>query len=829
MNAITPAMEKSAPRGIESMSQHNSADDRGASAQTGWAIDNEKANSRNSVTRETFMNADPFAGIRPPFQDDAPSNTRVLRNRDESSFNAIAPSVNRSKDFGTGVSFLCAPRELSDGPSGGSLSNGIRFGRFELRLIERVLLDEGVPVAIGARAFDVLSALVEHHGHLVTKREILDLAWPGLVVEENNLAVQVSTLRKVLGADAIVTVAGRGYRFCVPITDALDTSRFPTNRIAIDDARVEATSAAELLQQNRRCVLGAAIRVRAGDERAAGADAMRAAREVVVLSIARLAPRFGGTTLGDPRFAGLASFPSARAAVACALQMRDVLDEPHSHGARIGSRLRLAIVSVDHGSASFPTHSANALLTLIERTGDGATCASESTVAQCIAGLDCDIDDLGLLSTGPLSNHRVYGLSAPARVRGPVLEASHELRPTLAVLPFHPYDRDDASLRLGDVLTDQVIAALSHSDAVNVTSRLSTHAFRDRPMALQEMARLLGVRYFVSARYGRSGDTIRLHVELADSTNGEILWTETVCDDAKGALQTDSLLIQEIATGISRALISREIRSMRQAPLPTLASHTLLLAAIGLVFRLSQSEFGRARDALETLHVRAPRHPAPLAWLARWHLFRVVQGWSENRQEDGEIALSYASRALELDPDSSLALTMLGNVHVNHLRDLDRAETLYDQAIAINPNESIAWLHKGNARSFRADGCGAVTHVRKALALSPLDPARHFYQGILAGATLSAGDYDGAIAAARSALRINRGHVSAHRVLAIALSLQGRLDEAREVIRDLRVLEPTLNVTDFIARSPAAGYGLIERFGHALQAAGLPLSRNTSI
>jgi predicted ATPase/DNA-binding winged helix-turn-helix (wHTH) protein len=77
----------------------------------------------------------------------------------------------------------------------------------------RQLLVDNEPVLLGARAFDVLLALIEHRDRLVTKNELLDLVWPGLVVEENNLQVQISTLRKVLGPQAIATIPGRGYRF----------------------------------------------------------------------------------------------------------------------------------------------------------------------------------------------------------------------------------------------------------------------------------------------------------------------------------------------------------------------------------------------------------------------------------------------------------------------------------------------------------------------------------------------------------------------------------------------------------------------------------------
>jgi len=92
------------------------------------------------------------------------------------------------------------------------------FGHFELRTATRQLLIDQEPAPLGARAFDVLVALIERRDRSVSKDELLDLVWPGVVVEENNLQVQVSALRKILGQEAIATIPGRGYRFTVALT-----------------------------------------------------------------------------------------------------------------------------------------------------------------------------------------------------------------------------------------------------------------------------------------------------------------------------------------------------------------------------------------------------------------------------------------------------------------------------------------------------------------------------------------------------------------------------------------------------------------------------------
>lgn len=126
-----------------------------------------------------------------------------------------------------------------------------RFQGWELRAVERVLLVEGAPAAIGSRAFDVLLALVQRPGQLVSKAELLEAAWPGLVVEENNVSVQIATLRKLLGPQAITTVAGRGYRLsALPAPDAAAARAAPaSSHAAPADLVGRAAELAELAER----------------------------------------------------------------------------------------------------------------------------------------------------------------------------------------------------------------------------------------------------------------------------------------------------------------------------------------------------------------------------------------------------------------------------------------------------------------------------------------------------------------------------------------------------------------------------------------------------
>ena len=155
----------------------------------------------------------------------------------------------------------------------------LRFGRFELQNHERRLLVDGVAAVLGARAFDLLQVLAERPGRLMGKRALMELVWPGLVVQDNNLAAQMSALRKVVGNDVIATIPGRGYRFVARIESA--TPAVPSNvaaaaptaaarapftvswgglvALADDDAR--ATAKAERLRAGPHVLVGGPDRV----------------------------------------------------------------------------------------------------------------------------------------------------------------------------------------------------------------------------------------------------------------------------------------------------------------------------------------------------------------------------------------------------------------------------------------------------------------------------------------------------------------------------------------------------------------------------------------
>src|SRR5262249_8108890 len=110
------------------------------------------------------------------------------------------------------------------------VSASFEFGRFRVLPQRREVLADGQPMELGGRAFDVLVALIEANGAVVSKDELMRRVWPGRIVEDNNLHAQVKALRKAFSdRELIRTVVGRGYQFKREIRPRLEngTERAP--------------------------------------------------------------------------------------------------------------------------------------------------------------------------------------------------------------------------------------------------------------------------------------------------------------------------------------------------------------------------------------------------------------------------------------------------------------------------------------------------------------------------------------------------------------------------------------------------------------------------
>jgi len=396
-----------------------------------------------------------------------------------------------------------------------------------------------------------------------------------------------------------------------------------------------------------------------------------------------------------------------------------------------------------------------------------------------------------------------------------------ELKPTVAVIPLH-IQGEPKDNPIGEILADSIITGLSSSDALNVISRLSTTIFRNREISLQGIGEHLNADYIFNGTYLLNGKTLRLNVELCTANDGRIVWADRLerTFDNINILEQD--IANEIAEKISDQIVGNELNRTLTGNTASMETYSLMISAIRLMHRESRSDFTRARKMLQAVIERPVNSPAPYAWLAKWHVLEFNRGWNTNDKAVAENAIRCTQMALDVDSHCSLALTIDGFVHTNILKDLETGNARYDQALSLNPNESLAWLLKGTLNAFKGLGSKALDETSKARRLSPLDPLRYYYESLSATAALSAEKYELAIELATSSLRVNNMHTSTLRALAIAQSELGKLDDARETVTRILRLDPTLTVRNYLERSPSRDYAIGEKWSEALCRAGLP-------
>ena len=536
-------------------------------------------------------------------------------------------------------------------------------------------------------------------------------------------------------------------------------------------------------------------------------------------------PSRGGRVVRRLEDGLLMDFPLAQPAVTAAFAIQRACSEANAGLAperQMLPRMGVQVSEVIADESDVYGRGVNLATRLMGIAGPGEIVVSAAVRDQLTPMLDADVEDLGECHLQQVQQPvRAYRLG-PAGPR-PVVEpgaATSDLRPTLAVIPFAA--RSSGYEVLGEVLADEVISALSRSPDLNVISRLSTTAFRGRGASIGEVNAHLDASYVLSGAYRVANGGLTLSAELAETRSGRVVWAKDLKGRVAGIIEGKDELINRVVAEASAGVIARELERTQSQSLVTLEGYTLLMGAIALMHRLSAQDFDRARRMLETLTARAPRLAIPQAWLAKWHVLRVGQGWSSDPAADTQSALECTKRALDSDAHCSLALAVDGFVHTNLLKQLDVAQQRYELALQVNPNDPLAWALMGTLHAFRGEGKQAVRGASRALRLSPLDPHRYFYDSLAASAALSAGQYARAIELARRSLRANRTHLSTHRVMAISQWLLGNHDEARKTVGELLRLDPSLTVTQWLQRSPSSEYEIGRVCARALKEAGVP-------
>jgi adenylate cyclase len=671
--------------------------------------------------------------------------------------------------------------------------------QFEIRPDERTLLVNGEPVVVGARAFDVLLALTERSHRVVTKAELLDLAWPGVVVEENNLTVQISALRRVLGHETIITVTGRGYRL----------KRLPDKAIAAPDSGPvdEVARPATRLQRRLAVIVQADV---VGWARLVARDPTLAAatwKRIRVELIERTAPQFGGRPIELTAERLQIEFTSAVEAVAWSLELQERLaerrlaadqQETQSFHLRIG--IAVDDVIVDDGKL----------------VGDGVNVAAdlqlsavhdEILITQKVCDFVAHKVPVGFEALGQRVMQRTQRpLHVLRVVRSEQRDALASVRPagvhlaTLAVLPFVTDGPADEAY-FGNGITEEIIATLSLNRSLFVIAHGSTLRFRGRDSQLAAVAAELGVRYLVTGSVRRAGPQMRIRVSLVLAHDQRVLWQQPFDGVIEDLFAFQAEIAANVAAAIAPQVQDEEVAHVRQRPTDNNDAYDCVLRALHGIGQLGTLDFDTAGLMLKRAVTLDPGYAQAHAHLAWWYSLREFEGRSPERATEARLSLEHALRAVRLDGRDAWVLSVAGymlSLQKKHAESLD----MFGLALKLNPSCAAAWGRSAATLSYLGRCDESLERVQRAMRLSPFDQQMYWYLTICGSACFGAERYDESSGWLSKALQLNPRYNGARRFQIAALVHLGELPEAREMAQALLVDCPDFSVNELGHLSP---------------------------
>ncbi len=475
-------------------------------------------------------------------------------------------------------------------------------------------------------------------------------------------------------------------------------------------------------------------------------------------------------------------------------------------------------------------NAANLAARLATVGGPGQIIVSAAVRDQLVDAVDGHLVDLGDCYLKhierPVQAFRVepaIAFALPTHDR-PMADAIHPptSRSTLAVVPFVCHQGEAAHVALGDLMADGINALLCQSGRLQLIARLSTRAFRDRALSAKEVGEFLGADFVVSGGYWmqEGGKKATLSFEIAHATTAEVIAAERMPVEIDDLLRADSDGIATAVACIQRALDEHALSALVGQAIPSLPAYALRLRGIGLMHRASTTDFESGHAALQALVERHRRLADGHAWLAKWHVLRVIRGLSDDPARDAGLAKDACRKALDVDPTNALALAVYGYALAQLFGDGQAALSHLNAAVAANPNEHHAWLYKSVAASMYGDTAQSVADALHAKLLSPTDPHACFVDTVLAAALAFDSQHAKAIAAAQRALRLDAQHAPALRALMLAQYESGEVEPARATLQRILRVNPGLTAQTYLAMGSAQSQGR-QRVAQVLIALGL--------
>ncbi len=523
-------------------------------------------------------------------------------------------------------------------------------------------------------------------------------------------------------------------------------------------------------------------------------------------------------TIGD---AFLVEFESALEAVRCAYGIQQLLHDTnarHLPDKKLELRIGVHLGDVIHDENDVYGDAVN-IASRIEPLADpGGICVTEQVYSQIKNKFEFPFSSLGKRELKNIGESiEVYRVLVPWQKVRTVADVPNDHR--IAILPFANMSPDPNDEYFADGMTEEIISTVSKLEQVEVISRTSVMQYKKSAKPMREISKELEVGTILEGSVRKSGDRLRVTVQMIDAVRDRHLWVESYDREFR-----DVFVIQsDVARKVANALQTEFTKSKSSGARPTsnLDAYTLWLRGRIAGSKLSKESLMKAIEYYEKATALDPEFGACFAYLA--HAWLLLGFFELIPSEEGfSKAKSYAMKALKLDDSLAEGHVALGRILRLYDWKFLEAEDQLRRATELEPN--LATAHAFRAQGLEALGRDeeAIAEAKKALELDPLSvtvcmvngtiylysrkydeaiemynraleigPNSPFPMGNLGLTFVQKGQVEEGIALLEKATQIEPSNASSKNDLAYAYAKAGRIDDVKRILKELEEMRTT--------------------------------------
>ena len=392
-------------------------------------------------------------------------------------------------------------------------------------------------------------------------------------------------------------------------------------------------------------------------------------------------------------------------------------------------------------------------------------------------------------------------------------------KPSIAVLAFNNMSGDPEQEYFSDGICEDIITDLSKLSELHVIARNSSFTYKGKPVDVKQVGRDLGVRYVLEGSVRKAGNRVRVTGQLIDAASGAHIWAERFDRDLTDIFAVQDELTQEIIAALKIKLSAPEKARIAGGGTKNVDAHDFFLRGRELVIgnKRDREMFAEANVYLRRAIELDPNYAGPYAALGWAYIMDYQNRWSDSPEtslDQAERLIDEAIAKDDKDPFVHYVAALLGLWK----KDYERWAHEADRALSLNPNYGHAHLARGLVHVYSGEPVKGIPYIEQAMRL---DPAQQQYRHFLGTAYLVAGNYETAAAILKERVAITPTTDLSRALLASALGHLGRAEEARQIWRELKEINPRYSYSDHFGRLPFRNPADADQLTEGLRKAGL--------